>query len=133
MRPLCKVCSKEVNFAQSLYCSRVCRYEQEYQSWIAKWLAGEKSGLRGGVAVSQHIRKYLKRTQGECCAICGWAEVNPHTGSIPLHLDHKDGNWENNRPNNVWLICPNDHALTSTYGSLNKGHGRPYHVIKKQQ
>ncbi len=129
-RPPCEICGKEINYSAVSCCSQVCGWEKRYREWVARWLDGKEDGSRGGVAVSRHIRKYLKRTHGERCAICGWAEVNPHTRTIPLHLDHKDGNWKNNRPANVWLICPNHHALTSNYGSLNRGNGRPFHVIK---
>ncbi len=84
-----------------------------------------------GVTVSRHIRRYLKETRGERCEICGWSEVNPNSRAIPLHVDHIDGDYRNNRPENLRLLCPNHHALTSTYGSLTRGKGRPYFVQKK--
>lgn len=126
----CLICKESISRGSIDCCSRKCANEKRYQQWIERWLNDKEDGLRGGVAVSRHIRKYLKRTRGECCAICGWSEMNPHTNSTPLHLDHKDGNFRNNRPDNVWLICPNHHSLTSSYGSLNRGKGRPYHVVK---
>jgi hypothetical protein len=79
--------------------------------------------------VSSHIRHYLLQTLG-ACVICGWAERNPVTSRVPLHIDHVDGDWRNNRPDNLRLLCPNHHALTATFGALNRGTGRPYHVIK---
>lgn len=39
---------------------------------------------------------------------------------IPLELEHKDGNHENNSLENLCLLCPNCHALTSTYRGKNK-------------
>ena len=126
----CEICGKPLKKNASFCCSRACIVEKRFREWIKRWKAGEETGLRGGVGVSARIRKYLKLNQGDACAICGWAEVNPATGLVPLHLDHKDGNWRNNNPDNLWLICPNHHALTSTYGSLNRGHGRPYHIVK---
>ncbi len=77
------------------------------------------------------MRRWLKETQGERCALCGWAERNPHSGTIPLHMDHIDGDWRNNRPQNLRLLCPNHHALTATFGALNRGSGRPYTVQKR--
>lgn len=53
------------------------------------------------------------------------------TGKSPLHVDHIDGDWRNNRPENLRVLCPNHHASTSNYGALNRGKGRPYHVVKK--
>ena len=40
---------------------------------------------------------------------------------IPLELEHIDGNHQNNTLNNLTLLCPNCHALTSTYRGKNKG------------
>src|SRR6516164_8655510 len=34
---------------------------------------------------------------------------------IPLELEHKDGNHDNNTLENLILLCPNCHALTPTY------------------
>ena len=64
------------------------------------------------------------------CWRCGWAEVHPVTGRVPLHVDHIDGDWHNNRPENLRLLCPSCHALTESYGALNRGRGRPYHMVK---
>jgi hypothetical protein len=52
------------------------------------------------------------------------------TGLVPVRLDHIDGNWENNKPENLRLLCPNCDSLTETYCALNKGKGRPYFVQK---
>lgn len=43
---------------------------------------------------------------------------------IPLEVEHKDGNSENNSLINLCLLCPNCHAQTPTYKSKNKGNGR---------
>lgn len=44
--------------------------------------------------------------------------------SIPLHVDHEDGDPTNNTESNLRALCPNCHSLTSTYGALNRGRGR---------
>lgn len=56
--------------------------------------------------------------------MCGWGEMNKTTGKIPLEVDHIDGNFRNNQIDNLRLLCPNCHSLTSNYKSLNKGKGR---------
>ena len=38
---------------------------------------------------------------------------------IPLELEHIDGNHKNNNLDNLTLLCPNCHALTSTYRGKN--------------
>lgn len=81
--------------------------------------------------ISGHIRFYLFDKYDSKCTKCGWCSVNKHTGRIPLHVEHIDGNWKNNEESNLTLLCPNCHSLTSTHGSLNKGRGRPdYYKIK---
>lgn len=105
--------------------------DYQYKVFINAWLAGKVSGVKAGVLVSRHIRRYIKETRGEFCELCGWAKSNPHTNTIPLHLDHIDGDYRNNRPENLRLLCPNCHSLTATYGSLNRGSGRPFIVYKR--
>jgi hypothetical protein len=56
--------------------------------------------------------------------ICGWNEINPKSGKVPIELEHSDGNSANNNLKNLKLLCPNHHSLTPTYKGLNKGNGR---------
>jgi hypothetical protein len=67
---------------------------------------------------------------GERCSQCGWAERNPVTGKVPITIDHIDGDWNNNREENLRLLCPNCHSLTPTYQALNWGKGRPWRYKK---
>lgn len=133
-RPKCRCasCPNAVKRPTDTFCSLHCQQEHRYEQYIDAWLSGRVSGGKSWCQMSAYVRRYLKRTRGERCEICGWAEVNPHTGTIPLHLDHIDGNWANNRPENLRLLCPNHHALTSNYGSRNRGNGRPFVVYKRQ-
>ena len=96
---------------------------------MTRWLAGEVSGSKQG-GVSGYVQRWLRETRGERCEECGWARVHPKTGRAPLHVHHADGRYDNNRPENLRLLCPNCHSLTDTYGSLNLGNGRPWHVVK---
>lgn len=50
--------------------------------------------------------------------------MNPFTNTLPLEIDHIDGNSENNSEENLRLICPNCHSLTETYRGANRGNGR---------
>lgn len=45
---------------------------------------------------------------------------------IPLDIHHIDGDFKNDKKENLKLLCKNCHAQTETYGSKNNGNGRPY-------
>jgi 5-methylcytosine-specific restriction endonuclease McrA len=51
---------------------------------------------------------------------CDWNKVNQKTGLVPIQLEHIDGDSDNNKIENLKLLCPNCHSLTPTFGSLNK-------------
>lgn len=129
IRRYCKECGKEIvdysNKLKRLYCGRPCHKQRQYSEYIRLWLLGEVSGIVGkGMAVSSHVKRWLRENRGDRCELCGWNQRNIHTGKIPVQVDHEDGNHMNTRPENVRLLCPNCHSLTPTYGGRNKGHGR---------
>ena len=80
--------------------------------------------MRGKYQVSEYVRRYLKEKSNNKCSKCGWGEKNPYTNLIPLEIDHKDGNYLNNKEDNLELLCPNCHSLTSTWKGANKNKGR---------
>lgn len=121
----CPNCGKETK--NKTYCSHSCQMEYQQKQWEEKWLSGEISGFyetNHWGDVPDRIRTYLFRIHNNKCAICGWSQVNPYTNKIPLEVEHIDGDYKNNRPENLTLICPNCHSLTATYRGRNKGNGR---------
>lgn len=70
------------------------------------------------------MRRYIFEKFNNKCSKCGWSEINPYTNRIPLEIEHKDGNWKNSFEENLELLCPNCHSLTSTYRGANRGNGR---------
>lgn len=114
----CYNCSKEIE-RRNKYCSIKCQKEYEYKVYIDKWKNGQESGNRGGYQISMHIKRYLYNKYKNRCARCGWGELNKYTGNIPLEIEHIDGNYENNKEENLILLCPNCHSLTSTYKGAN--------------
>lgn len=121
----CLNCNNEIAPSRK-YCSTKCQHEYEKKEWEKKWFAGEVSGNVNPVwiDVSGHVRTYLFDKYDSKCAQCGWGEINPYTGTIPLEVEHIDGNPYNTVPDNVTLLCPNCHSLTKTYKGANKGNGR---------
>ncbi len=99
---------------------------------LEKWKAGEVSGLTSIGTVNDPIKRYLREKFENKCCICGWSEVNPKTGKVPLVADHIDGNWRNNTETNLRLICPNCDSLSPTYGALNKGNGRAHRTVSQR-
>lgn len=88
--------------------------------YIKKWKSGDVTGLSGEYGISGYIKRYMFKKHNNSCQICGWNEVNSYTNKIPLEIHHVDGNYLNNNEENLQLLCPNCHALTSTYKAANK-------------
>lgn len=53
------------------------------------------------------------------CELCDWAQRSVD-GRIPLELDHINGNRNDNRLNNLRILCPNCHSLQITHRGKNK-------------
>ncbi len=132
VRSKCLLCSKETARVGYTYCSNLCQRGYEYQEYIKNWKNGKESGLRNTGVVCNHVKKYLRRKYNDRCSLCKWSKVNIKTGLVPLVADHIDGDWRNNREENLRLICPNCDALSPTFAALNKGSGREGRVISKR-
>jgi len=121
----CACCGKPLD-SRRTFCNTTCKAEYSYLIYINKWLSGQVDGIiRGNSgATNRYIKRYLREKYGNECQECGWSKVNTITKNVPIQLEHIDGNWKNNKEENLKLLCPNCHSLTHTFGSLNVGNGR---------
>lgn len=95
-----------------------------YLIWIKDWLDGKETGLNPDGTFSKRIKRYFMDFHNSKCQKCGWGEKNQYTNKIPLEIHHVDGNHQNNKFENLELLCPNCHALTATTKGANRGNGR---------
>jgi len=99
--------------SQAKFCSPRCQADFRMTDRIENNKASVKT-----------LKLFLKKQYGEKCMKCGWSEINPISGKVPIELEHIDGNSENNKLENLTLLCPNCYSLTPTYKGLNRGKGR---------
>lgn len=76
-------------------------------------------------------RLWLMKARGHQCELCGNTEWL--SKPIALELDHLDGNAENNKADNLRLLCPNCHATTPQWKGAVKGkEGSRYRLRRKR-
>ena len=71
--------------------------------------------------IPDSIRTYLLIKANNKCSKCGFEGYNPVSHKTILQIHHIDGNADNCKEDNLQVLCPNCHAMTDTYMSLNKG------------
>ena len=81
-----------------------------------------KKAIENGIAGNSSTKRYLIDLFGHKCMKCNNTEWLDKPITLDLH--HKDGNWNDNSPENTELLCPNCHSYTDNYKSKNKGNGR---------
>jgi hypothetical protein len=115
------------------HCGKLCpRWNKNFCSYLCyrehkRKLYDESIQERLNVGEKIHpqvLRKYLLKKFGWKCSSCGLKEWMNRP--IPLNLDHRDGNSENNTEENFRFLCLNCDGLQPTYGSKNRGNGRAY-------
>jgi hypothetical protein len=111
----CDVSFKANYSSTGTYCSNKCQQDYNFKNII-------KQIEEGAELAPRIMKRYLISKFGSKCLSkdCGWDWSKP---SI-IELEHIDGNSNNNKLDNLTLLCPNCHAITPTYKNKNKGNGR---------
>lgn len=70
---------------------------------------------------TQNLKQRLfdEKLKTPACELCGWAERSKD-GRVPVELDHINGDRNDNRLENLRILCPNCHSLQATHRGLNK-------------
>ena len=118
----CVECGKPVANGYK-YCSNKCQMLHQDKDKVQDWKEHPEHYEREDMP--NFIRRYLIAKYNGC-QLCGWHEINPTTGNMPLEVHHIDGNCLNNREDNLQLLCPNCHSLTPNAGALNRGNSKRY-------
>lgn len=64
-------------------------------------------------------RLFNEGLKKRACEECGWKKISID-GRVPLELDHINGNRNDNRIENLRVLCPNCHSLKPTHRGMNK-------------
>ena len=107
------------------YCSLECMNKNKYCESFLDWYICGNNNVSNRI-----IRKHLETIFGHKCSNCNITEWN--NKPIVFDVEHKDGNSNNNKPNNVVLLCQNCHSQTKTYKNKNIGNGRFVLSIKNK-
>lgn len=111
----CGVEKRKQSSTNGIYCSNKCQAAH-------KQIQSDKlfsQGLNGIYTENRAIRKAMARIKGYKCEVCGISEWNGK--EIVLEIEHIDGKSNNNKIDNLMLICPNCHSQTPTYKKRNNG------------
>lgn len=95
------------------YCDNNCKSKHQYMNNFLDWYFCKKKTFE-----NRMIRRHLETINGHICSRCSITEWN--NKPIIFDVDHIDGDSTNDCPDNVRLLCPNCHSLTSTYSFKNK-------------
>ena len=119
---ICNGCGCDLTNSRSKkFCSNKCQQEHQQHQKVLQWL--ETGEANPGSHRNHYVRTFIYTAQLGACALCG-IDSQWQGKELVFVLDHIDGNSENNRRENLRLVCPNCDSQLETYKAKNKGNGR---------
>lgn len=123
----CLYCGKELpndrNYRELKFCRNDGKCRRFYNFNIR---------LNGGYSIDpKAARVYYIELRGHKCEKCKLSMWMWEPIFLSLH--HKNGDFEDYRPENVELLCGNCHPLTDNFGSKHRGEGRTLRVRTKRK
>lgn len=110
----CVVCGTQAR-RQGKTCSSSCAYAARKNAFLSRLRANHSIGN-----LRIKLLRYELRTAA--CEICGLTEWMGKSGDeAPLQVDHINGINDDNRLENLRILCANCHAQTDTFCGKNKG------------
>lgn len=117
--------------SQAQFCAD-CRARMIKNDRIASWLSGEWAGGTQ-YGLSGTIRNHLLEQSDYKCSKCGFNTPHPDDNKTILEINHINGDGTDHSPENLEVVCPNCHALTSSYRGRNQGNGRPQYYLRRNK
>lgn len=124
----CLNCGNKCKKNATRFCSKQCFGKYQRKKTFEKIENGTFKSYARGNGENQQLKLYLIEKNGYKCMVCDNTKWMGQP--IPLQVDHKDGNSDNDKVENIRNICPNCHAQTKTYCGKNKGKGKRKHRLE---
>lgn len=66
---------------------------------------------------------------------CEWCDQDHRWNGreLVIQIDHKDGNWLNDKPNNLQFLCPNCHSQTEDFCRKKENNKNPKKLFSKKK